>query len=128
LPQPSGKFFLLELAQSTVSEAVAALERSLGAQLVVRARGGDGARLTEAGEALVPHARGILAAVDHAHAAIAGATRSARARGDRGQRIHEHLRSTRRAGGPACALANDPVLGFGCRVRERPRMRGPRVV
>ena len=69
----------LALAQSTVSEALAALERALGAQLVVRGRGSNVARLTAAGQALVPCARDILAAIDTAHAAVAGATKSARA-------------------------------------------------
>lgn len=48
----------LGVAQSTVSEAVAGLERSLGA--AVLARMGRGTALTPAGEALLPHARGLL--------------------------------------------------------------------
>src|SRR5262245_15055049 len=47
----------LEHAQSTVSEALAALERSLGAELIVRGRGSNSARPTAAGLALLPHAR-----------------------------------------------------------------------
>lgn len=72
----------LQLAQSTVSEALAALERVLGAQLAVRARGSYSLRLTTAGEALLPHARAVLAAVDNAHAAVVATTRSARTRVD----------------------------------------------
>jgi DNA-binding transcriptional LysR family regulator len=69
----------LDRAQSTVSEALAGLERTIGAELAVRGRGGHAARLTAAGEALLPHARAILAAVDNAHAAAARTTRDARA-------------------------------------------------
>jgi DNA-binding transcriptional LysR family regulator len=68
----------LELAQSTVSEALAALERATGAQLAVRRRGSYTGRLTAAGEALLPHARSILSTVDNAHAAVAGVTKHAR--------------------------------------------------
>jgi len=64
----------LFLAQSTVSEALAALERNLGARLVVRRRGSHGLDLTEAGRAFLPHARSILAAVDEAHVAMAATT------------------------------------------------------
>jgi DNA-binding transcriptional LysR family regulator len=64
----------LGLAQSTVSEALSALERALDTPLILRRRGGHGLELTEAGRALLPHARRILAAVDDAHTAIAAAT------------------------------------------------------
>ena len=63
----------LGLAQSTVSEALSALERALDTPLILRRRGGHGLELTEAGRALLPHARRILSAVDDAHAAIAAA-------------------------------------------------------
>jgi DNA-binding transcriptional LysR family regulator len=67
----------LGLAQSTVSEALSALERVLGNPLILRRRGGHGLALTEPGRALLPHARRILSAVDDAHAAIAAvATRA----------------------------------------------------
>ena len=72
----------LGLAQSTVSEALAALERSIGAPLVLRQRGGHGLELTEAGRALLPHARKILAAVNDAHVAMAATTSRARANVD----------------------------------------------
>jgi len=72
----------LGLAQSTVSEALAALERSIGAPLVLRQRGGHGVELTETGRALVPHARKILAAVDDAHVAMVATTSRAHANVD----------------------------------------------
>ena len=59
----------LGLAQSTVSEALAGLERALGARVVER----RGLRLTAAGEVLLPHARAILAAVDGAAREVASA-------------------------------------------------------
>lgn len=62
----------LGLAQSTVSETLAALERRLGAALIVRRRGNsDTAVLTTVGRTLLPHAHGILAAVEQAQAAVA---------------------------------------------------------
>lgn len=60
----------LGLAQSTVSEALSTLERVLATPLILRRRGGHGLELTEAGDALLPHARRILAAVDEAQTAI----------------------------------------------------------
>jgi DNA-binding transcriptional LysR family regulator len=50
------------LSQSAVSQAVAALERSLGAQLLMRGR--DGVTLTSAGVAALAEARAVLAAVE----------------------------------------------------------------
>lgn len=67
----------LGVAQSTVSECVAALERALG--VPVFARRGRTAALTPAGEALLPHARRILAAADEALAEVARAERGVRA-------------------------------------------------
>ncbi|MFO0582752.1 MAG: LysR family transcriptional regulator [Anaeromyxobacter sp.] len=49
----------LGMSQSTVSETLVALERALGAPVLRRA--GRGPLLTAAGEALVPHARRMLA-------------------------------------------------------------------
>ena len=70
----------LGLAQSTVSEALAALERRLGAPVVLRRRGSaDAAGLTSAGRALLPHARTVLAAVEEAHLAVARTIGRARA-------------------------------------------------
>lgn len=70
----------LGLAQSTVSESLAALERSLGTQLIVRAPHGAEAKLTPAGQALLPHARSVLDAVRTARLAVAAETATARAR------------------------------------------------
>lgn len=72
----------LGLAQSTVSEALSALERILGTPLILRRRGGHGVELTEAGRTLLPHARTILSAVDDAHHAIAATTSRAHANVD----------------------------------------------
>ncbi len=63
----------LRLAQSTVSEALAALERALGATVVRRRRGSRESILTAAGQALLPRARDVLAAIDETCAAVAEA-------------------------------------------------------
>jgi DNA-binding transcriptional LysR family regulator len=69
---------VLKHAQSTVSEALAALERTLGTTVIRRRRGSHDAVLTAAGETLLPNARAVLAAVDRTHMAIAKATCEAR--------------------------------------------------
>src|ERR1700750_1335806 len=58
----------LHLVQSSVSAAVLALERELGAKLL--ARGNRRSELTDAGRALLPEARHVLAAVDLAEDAV----------------------------------------------------------
>src|SRR5512143_55867 len=63
----------LGVAQSTMSEGIAALERALGTRVVVRRRGGHGIALTAAGEALLPYARDVLASLEDAHVAVAAA-------------------------------------------------------
>jgi DNA-binding transcriptional LysR family regulator len=70
----------MRLAQSTVSESLAALERLMGVRVLVRRRGTRVPVLTAAGEALLPHARAVLAAVDQARAAVANAAPDARAK------------------------------------------------
>ncbi len=70
----------LGLAQSTVSESIAALERELGTPVIARSRGTSGATLTAAGRALLPHARRVLAELDAARSAVANAANEARAR------------------------------------------------
>jgi DNA-binding transcriptional LysR family regulator len=50
------------LSQSAVSQAVAGLEKALGAQLLVRSR--DGVKLTAAGVAALAEARSLLASVE----------------------------------------------------------------
>ncbi|HZH25841.1 MAG TPA: LysR family transcriptional regulator [Azospirillaceae bacterium] len=64
---------ILGVAQSTVSEALLALERIVGAPVTVR-DGSGAARLSPVGQALLPHARRLLAA---AEAALAAATAAA---------------------------------------------------
>jgi LysR family transcriptional regulator, nitrogen assimilation regulatory protein len=68
----------LSLAQSTVSETIAALERELGAALITHKRGTHTVALTPAGQVLLPHARNVLAAVGQTYVAIANAAVSAR--------------------------------------------------
>src|SRR5215207_119375 len=70
----------LGLAQSTVSESLSALERALGTPLFLRRRGMHELVLTDAGDALLPHAEEVLATINAAHAAVANATTRVRAR------------------------------------------------
>jgi molybdate transport repressor ModE-like protein len=70
----------LGVAQSTVSESVAALERALGAAAVERRRGGRSLSLTAIGWAVLPHARNVLNTLEQAQAAVAAVTHAARAR------------------------------------------------
>ena len=58
----------LGYVQSAISEQIAALERIVGQQLVVRSRGAGGVELTDAGELLLAHAQAILARVKAAEA------------------------------------------------------------
>ena len=67
----------LGLSQSTISEAIAGLERSLGTAVLLKGRRRP--TLTPAGEALLPHARQVLAALDAATGAVAAAEATARA-------------------------------------------------
>ncbi|MBV9196614.1 MAG: LysR family transcriptional regulator [Solirubrobacterales bacterium] len=60
----------LHVAQPSLSQALRAFERELGAALFHRV--GRGLRLSAAGEALVGPARHVLRAIDEAHNAIAG--------------------------------------------------------
>jgi molybdate transport repressor ModE-like protein len=68
----------LKLAQSTVSEALAALERAIGATVVSRRRGSRDSILTAAGQALLPNAREVLAAIDRTYVAVAEAAAETR--------------------------------------------------
>jgi DNA-binding transcriptional LysR family regulator len=68
----------LGLAQSTVSEAIAALERELGTALIAHKRGSHAIALTPAGHVLLPRGRDVLAAVDKTYVAVAKAAVSAR--------------------------------------------------
>jgi DNA-binding transcriptional LysR family regulator len=59
----------LHLAQPSLSRQIGALEQSLGAELIHRARGGS--TLTPAGEALLPLARRMLADAESVHRELA---------------------------------------------------------
>jgi DNA-binding transcriptional LysR family regulator len=58
----------LGYVQSAISEQIAALERIVGQQLVVRSRGAGAVELTDGGELLLAHATAILARVKAAEA------------------------------------------------------------
>lgn len=58
----------LAVTQQAVSKRIAALEDDLGVRLFVRTP--RGARLTADGQAFLPHARGLLQAVEHAAASV----------------------------------------------------------
>lgn len=66
----------LRVTQQAASKRVANLERSLGAVLFTRTAGG--ARLTPEGRAFLPHARGVLRAVEHAAASVRPGRRALR--------------------------------------------------
>jgi len=63
----------LHIAQQSLSQQLAALERAVGVRLVER--GPRGSRLTELGRAFVPEARAVLARADDAFAALRRAAR-----------------------------------------------------
>ena len=58
----------LGYTQSALSQQIAALERIVGQQLVVRSRGAGAVELTDAGDVLLAHANAILARVKAAEA------------------------------------------------------------
>lgn len=70
----------LGLAQSTVSESLAALDRAVGTPTIARGRGVQRIALTDAGNALLPHARRVLHEIEIAHHSIASIARNACAR------------------------------------------------
>src|ERR1700756_3271404 len=67
----------LFISQPALSKQVRMLERQLGAP--VFARGREGIRLTPVGEALLPHARQVLAAWDYGWADVERAKSTQRA-------------------------------------------------
>lgn len=69
----------LGLAQSTVSEALASLDRAAGTPTLLRRRGAHAIALTDAGTALLPHARRVLQEIDAMHLAVARVARGAHA-------------------------------------------------
>lgn len=64
----------LKVAQPSLSQTIAAIEKEVGAKLFRRTP--QGALLTAAGEALVPYARDVLKRVGDAHAAVVAAAGS----------------------------------------------------
>jgi len=70
----------LDLAQSTVSESLSSLERALGTPLLIRRRGSHELVLTDAGQALLPHARSVLNGIASARVDVARTTTDVRAR------------------------------------------------
>ena len=64
----------LGVSQSTVSETLISLERALGTELFRKGAKGKGLALTRSGEALLPHARRILAQASDLVAQLAGVT------------------------------------------------------
>ncbi|HWN56410.1 MAG TPA: LysR family transcriptional regulator, partial [Methylomirabilota bacterium] len=66
----------LHLSQPAVSRRLDLLERELGRPLFDRTRGG--ARLTEAGQAFLPHAEALLASMRDGVEAVAGLDRTDR--------------------------------------------------
>jgi len=69
----------LGVSQSTVSETLISLERALGTGLFRKGAKGKGVALTRAGEALLPHARRILALTGELAAELAGVTTEVKA-------------------------------------------------
>lgn len=67
----------LGVSQSTVSETLIALERALGTELF--RKGAKGVALTRSGEALLPHARRILAQTSELVAQLAGVSTDVKA-------------------------------------------------
>lgn len=67
----------LGVSQSTVSETLIGLERTLGTELF--RKGGKGVALTRSGEALLPHARRILSMSHELVAELAGVTAEVKA-------------------------------------------------
>jgi DNA-binding transcriptional LysR family regulator len=67
---------VLGISQSTASEALASLERTLGSAVLERGR--RALKVTPAGDALLPHARRLLAAADAARDDVLATAASAR--------------------------------------------------
>ncbi|SBT44887.1 DNA-binding transcriptional regulator, LysR family [Micromonospora auratinigra] len=86
----------LGVTQQAVSKRVAALERELGVRLFTRTT--RGVELTLDGQAFLPHARGIVAAVDRAVGAVRPGARARRIdvlgrRSAQAVVLHDHWRS-----------------------------------
>jgi DNA-binding transcriptional LysR family regulator len=72
----------LKLAQSTMSETIASLDRAIGTPVLVRRRGGHRLQLTAAGSALIPHARNVVRELHGAMQSVSSVAPQARARVD----------------------------------------------
>jgi DNA-binding transcriptional LysR family regulator len=70
----------LQLAQSTMSETIASLDRAIGTPVLVRHRGSRKLELTAAGRALVPHARELIQKLQEARLSVSAVARSTPAR------------------------------------------------
>ncbi|MFS4095074.1 LysR family transcriptional regulator, partial [Streptomyces sp. AF1A] len=66
----------LHIAQPSLSRQISRLEAQVGARLLDRTR--QGTRLTEAGEAFLPHARALMRSAEQATAAARAAARPTR--------------------------------------------------
>ena len=72
----------LKLAQSTMSETIASLDRAIGTPVLARRRGGHRLQLTAAGHALVPYARNVMSELRAARRAVSIVATQARSRVD----------------------------------------------
>ena len=71
----------LKLAQSTMSETIAALDRAIGTPVLARRRG-QRLQLTAAGSALIPHAQNVMRELQEARQAVSRVAVQARSRVD----------------------------------------------
>lgn len=95
----------LAISQQALSKRIARLESLLGTELFQR--GGNGVRLTEAGQRFLPPARQTLAAADAAVAAAVGKHRPLRVD------VWGHLYAPMRTLAQVAGQAGDLVLGHG---------------
>lgn len=70
----------LKMAQSTISETIASLDRAVGTPVVTRRRGGHRVQLTKAGMALVPFALNIIRELQDARRMVSVVATRARSR------------------------------------------------
>lgn len=70
----------LKLAQSTMSETIASLDRAIGTPVLARRRGGHRLQLTAAGSALIPYARNVIHELEEARRAVSRVATTVRSR------------------------------------------------
>lgn len=70
----------LKLAQSTMSETIANLDRAIGTPVLARRRGGHRLQLTAAGIALIPYARSVIHELQEAKRAVSRVATTLRSR------------------------------------------------